>query len=130
VQVNVEGRWVDGEIITTMGMDYQVQLPGNRTAWASSENLRHVAAEKPATPKSGVPPKPGLTSCAGKVEGRYATTGGFGSVTILFRSGKAIMKDAVGGNDVELECWMGGDKIYLHKQGDSANQDMPIDINK
>jgi hypothetical protein len=58
---------VEGEIITTMGMDYQVQLPCNRTAWASSENLRHVAAEKPAAPTSDVPPKPGLTSCAGKV---------------------------------------------------------------
>src|SRR5690242_21374599 len=31
---------------------------------------------------SGVPPKPGLTSCARKFEGRYATTGGLGSFTL------------------------------------------------
>ena len=24
---------MNGEIITTLGMDYQVQLPGNRTVW-------------------------------------------------------------------------------------------------
>lgn len=77
----------------------------------------------------GVPPKPGLTSCAGKIEGRYATTGGFGMMTILFRSGKAIMKDGVSDNDTELECWMGGGKLYLLKPGDSAGQDMPLDIN-
>jgi hypothetical protein len=130
VQVNVNGVWMNGEIITTMGMDYQVQLSGNRTVWANPQTLRPSAfAAPPLAPKSGTPPRQGLTSCAGKVEGRYATTGGFATQTIVFRSGKAIMKDAVGDNDVELECWMGGGKVYLHKPGDSFKQDMPIDIN-
>jgi hypothetical protein len=67
-----------------------------------------------------------LTSCAGKIEGRYASSGSFGSIQITFRSGKATMS-AMGDEEV-LECWMGGGKIYLHKPGD-PNLDMPIDIN-
>ena len=38
VQVNVEGRWVDSEVLVTQGMEYQVKLPGNRVAWAKPEN--------------------------------------------------------------------------------------------
>ena len=130
VQVNVEGRWVESKIITEMGSDYQVELPGNRTAWASGQNLRPSTAppSAPAAPKAGVPPKPGLTSCAGKVEGRYATTGsGFASFTITFRSGKATATDP-GGNDQVFECWMGGEKIYLHDPV-HPNYDMAIDVN-
>ena len=127
VQVNVNGTWVDGEIITTLGLEYQVQLPGRRTVWANAQTMRPgAAAPKPAAPRAGNPPKPGLTSCAGKIEGRYATTGGFATMTIVFKSGKAIMR-APFGEDDELECWMGGGRIYLHKPGES--QDMPLDIN-
>jgi hypothetical protein len=50
-------------------------------------------------------------------------------MTIEFRSGKAIIKDALGENDTTLECWTAGEKIYLHKPGDAPSQDMPIDIN-
>jgi hypothetical protein len=129
VQVNIQGTWTDGKVITELGSEYQVEFPGNRTAWASGPNLRPgAAAPAPAAPKAGVPPKPGLVSCAGKIEGRYATTGGgFGSFTITFRSGKATMTD-LGGNDDIFECWMGGEKIYLH-QPSNPNLDMPIDIN-
>ncbi len=130
VQVNVGGQWVEGKIVTEMGREYQVELPGNRTTWANPQNLRPSTAPPPVSsePKAGTPPKPGLTSCAGKIEGRYATTGGgFASFTITFRSGKATMTD-MGGNDEVFECWMGGEKIYLHKPGNS-NLDMPIDIN-
>ena len=130
VQVNFEGQWIDSEVLGGLGMDYQVAIPGNRTVWANLQQLRYVGpAVKPATPKAGTPPKPGLTSCAGKIEGRYATTGsGFGSFTVTFRSGKATMRD-IGGNDENLECWMGDGKIYLHKPGDPPNTDMPFDIN-
>jgi hypothetical protein len=127
VQVNIQGQWIDGKVITEMGGDYQVEVSGNRTAWASPNNLRPGTPVAPAAPvKSGVPPKPGLTSCAGKIEGRYASSGSFGSIQITFRSGKATMS-AMGDEEV-LECWMGGGKIYLHKPGD-PNLDMPIDIN-
>lgn len=129
VQVNVAGRWIDSKIVTEMGQDYQVELPGNRTAWATPSNLR-PAQSAPATVSSssaGKPPKPGLKSCAGKFEGRYASTGGLGSFTLTFRSGKATMTD-VGGNDEVFECWMGGGRLYLHKP-EAPNLDMPIDIN-
>ena len=129
VQVNVNGAWVDGEIITALGLEYEVQLPGRRTVWANAQTMRlGTAPPKPAAPKAGSPPKPGLTSCAGKIEGRYATTGAFGSMTITFRSGKAIMA-ALLGDDEQLECWMGGGRVYLHKPGESASQDVPLDIN-
>jgi len=130
VQVNVNGAWVDGEIIAASGMEYQVQLSGNRTVWAGPPNLRPGApAAKPIPAKGGVPPKPGLKSCAGKFEGRYATTGGFGTQTIVFRSGKAFMKAIIGDDDIEFECWMNADKIYLHTVGERADQDLPLDIN-
>lgn len=128
VQVNVNGAWVDGEVITMLGLEYEVQLPGRRTVWANAQTMRPgIAAPKPAAPKAGSPPKPGLTSCAGKIEGRYATTGGFASMTIVFRSGKAVMRAPFSEADDELECWIGGGRIYLHKPGES--QDMPLDIN-
>jgi hypothetical protein len=130
VEVNVNGTWVPGEIVTTLGLEYQVQLPGARTVWANAQTMRlRAVAAKPSAPKTGVPPKPGLTSCAGKIEGRYASTGAFGSMTIVFKSGKALMKDAFGASDEELECWMGDGKVYLHKPGESASQDLPLDVN-
>jgi len=129
VQVNVGGRWLDGEIITELGMEYQVQLPDSRTAWASAPNLRRVAiADKPAAPAAGAPPRPGLKSCAGKFEGRCASTAAaVGSFQIVFRSGKATVKEL--GGEEQFECWMDSEKIYLHKPGELADNDMPIDIN-
>lgn len=127
VQVNFEGRWIDSKVVTEMGMQYQVELPGNRTIWADPQNLRPAPAAAAAPPKAGYPPKPGMTTCAGKIEGRYATTGNFGAFTMTFRSGQATMTD-VGGNDEVFECWMIGDKVLLHQPGKS-NLDMPIDIN-
>ena len=129
VQVNFEGRWIDSEVLTILGMEYQVKVPGNRVTWAKPENLRYVGAQlKPAAPAAGTAPKPGLASCAGKFEGRYSNAGGFASMTIIFRSGKATLTDPSGGGE-EVECWTGGGKIYLHKTGDPADQAMPIDIN-
>jgi hypothetical protein len=127
VKVNVEGRWEDGEVITEMGRDYQVALAGNRTAWAAPEQLRFVAAQqKTSVPAASQPPQPGMTSCAGKIEGRYTGGAPGGAVTITFRSGKATMRD-MGGEQV-LECWTAGDKIVLREAGKPEN-DMPIDVN-
>jgi len=129
VQVNVQGQWLDGEIITERALEYQVQLTGNRTAWASGPNIRLVTtADKaaPQTPKAGTPPKPGFASCAGKIEGRYSSSAGIGALSITFRSGKATI---AGLGEEELECWTAGGKIILHKAGESNDTDMPIDIN-
>jgi len=128
VQVYFEGKWIDSEVLTILGMEYQVKLPGNRAVWAKPENLRYVGAQlKPTGTPAGTPPKPGLVSCAGKFEGRYANSG-LGNMTIIFRAGKATLADPTGGGE-EVECWTGGGKIYLHKPGDLASQDMPLDIN-
>jgi hypothetical protein len=129
VQINIEGQWVDGEIVGEMGMEYNVQTADNRTAWASAQHLRRVAAPEKPAPKVGVPPRPGLKSCAGKFEGRYASTGGGagGTLQIIFRSGKATLRELSG--DSEFECWMDSERIYLHAVGEPPETDIPIDIN-
>ena len=127
VQLNFEGHWVESKIHGTLNNEYDVDFPGNRHGYVSAQNLRPSTAPPPAPPKGGVPPKPGYVSCAGKIEGRYATTGGFGSLQITFRAGKANVGGGLG-DDEFLECWMSGDKIILHKPSD-PNVDMPIDIN-
>jgi hypothetical protein len=130
VQVNLEGRWFDSEVLVTQGMEYQVRLPGNRAVWAKPENLRYVGPQlKPTGPTAGTPPRPGLVSCAGKFEGRYSNGSGLGNMTIIFRSGKATLADPSGSGGEVMECWTGGGKIYIHKPGDSPSQDMPLDIN-
>ena len=70
-----------------------------------------------------------MVPCGGKIEGRYSSTGGFGGLTITFRSGKATIPNLIGEGGDEFECWMSGDKIILHKPGASSNEDMPLDIN-
>ena len=126
VQVLFEGRWIESKIHTEMGMEYQVDVPGNRLAWVKPQNLRPSSAPPPPGPmKAGTPPKPGLASCGSKYDGRWAA-GGFGNFTIRFSGGKATVSYM--GDDESLECWMGGGKIVLHKVGDDKN-DMPIDIN-
>lgn len=130
VQVNVEGRWMDAEVTTELGQEYQVTLTDKRTAWAKADNLRLVpGGDKPLPPpKGGTPPKAGMAPCGGKIEGRYGTSGGFGNFTIVFRSGKATVPNLIGDGGEEFECWMSGDKIILRKPG-APNEDMPIDIN-
>jgi hypothetical protein len=98
-----------------------------------------AATAAPANPAAGAPPRPGLASCAGKFEGRYASqAGAAGLLTITFRSGKAtvrqpdmVMKDgklAAMSSEREAQCWYGGGKIYLRwLNGDQ--DDFPIDVN-
>ena len=127
VQVNIQGKgWTEGTVTTTRGMEYNVTFPDNRTAWASGENIRYLRTPGAATVIAGVAPK-GFVSCAGKIEGRYATTGGFGSMTIVFKAGKATMTAGFGDEET-LECWTAKDKIILRKPG-APEQDMPIYIN-
>ena len=128
VQVNIQGKgWTEGAVTTTRGMEYQVTFPDKSTAWASGQNIRYVRTPGAAVVTTGVAPKPGFVSCAGKIEGRYATTGGLGSMTIVFKAGKATMTAGFGDEEA-LECWTAKDKIILRKPG-SPEQDMPIDIN-
>jgi hypothetical protein len=95
-----------------------------------------VAVSNALAFQPGQPPKPGLTSCAGKFEGRYASAAG--PVSIVFRSGKATVREpdmvmtngklSAMSSEKEAECWTGGGKIYL-RWLDGSNYDFPIEIN-
>lgn len=142
VQVNVRGQgWFDGEIVSIaegIETEYKVAVSGNRFALASYRDLRFVAAAPAAAPALGKPPKPGLASCAGKFEGRYGPAGGGPGPTIVFRSGKAMVREpdmvmtdgklSAMSSDHEAECWTGNGKIYLRWLDGSAF-DFPIDVN-
>ena len=129
VQVNIQGQgWVEGHVITRRGLEYEVQFPGNKSAWASGTNIRYVGAPVVSTAKAGAPPKPGFVSCAGKIEGRYAPSNGMAGLTIIFKAGKATVT-ALMGEDEVLECWTSGTKIIL-RDPKNPDQDLPIDINK
>jgi hypothetical protein len=151
VEVNVGGRWLAGRISGYTGTSsFSVRLPDERIVDTNLQNLRpyHPPADaqrapagpaQKATASQGQAPKPGLTSCAGKFEGRYASAaGGGGLTTIVFRSGKATVRtpDVVMTNgkmsamssEQEAECWTGSGKIYL-RWLDGSDFDFPIDIN-
>ena len=121
------------EVVTTraLGQEYEVTLPGNRTVWATTQNLRFVsvAPPKPVT-KAGMPPKPGFTSCAGKIEGRYGMANGGPGPRIVFQAGKANIDAGLGAED--RECWINGSQIILRLVGDILNggQDLTFDLNK
>jgi hypothetical protein len=117
IQVRYEGAWVDSRIITIMGMEYQVALPGDLIAWAKPDQMRFVGpAETPAARKAGEPPRAGMTSCSGKIEGRYALTSA-GPLTITFRSGKATIR-APGMDPETVDCWIDSDGILLAGEGE------------
>lgn len=125
VKVFYEGQWIDSRIISGMGMEYQVALPGNMMAWAKPEQIRFVSEAPPKdVAKAGKAPKPGLVSCAGKIEGRYAADGNV-PMQMTFRSGKVTM--SMMGDSQTGECWFGDGKIYLTILGEEGT--MEIDIN-
>jgi hypothetical protein len=145
VQVLVQGKWLDGEVIRQSDTVFTVKLANGNEVDGPAQFLRPstapqaaavAKAEKPAPPSG--PPK-GMISCAGKLEGRYASAAGSaGLVTIVFRSGKATVREpdvvATGdkvtamSSEKEAECWTGGGKIFL-RWLDGSKYDFPIDIN-
>ncbi len=133
VQVLYQGKWVDGEVITTfaLGDRYEVTLPGNQTGYATPQQMRFVSvAPPPVVTKAGVPPKPGFVSCAGKFDGRYGSANGGPGPKIVFQGGKASVDDVL--SKEERECWVKGDQMILRLVGDTTNggQDIELDINK
>jgi hypothetical protein len=125
VKVHFEGAWIDSHIVSGLGMEYQVELPGDRMAWAKPEQLRFVSeAPAPAVAKAGQPPKPGLKSCTGKIEGRYAATDGQ-PFSMTFRSGKVTM--TMMGSTESGECWIGDGKLFVTMPGEENA--MEIEIN-
>ncbi|HWQ37751.1 MAG TPA: hypothetical protein VNM24_03940 [Burkholderiales bacterium] len=76
-------------------------------------------------PAPGQPPRAGFVSCAGKIEGRYSSPEA-GSFTVVFKSGKARLR-MYGVDDEEVECWISGRRILLHKAG--TEEELELDIN-
>ena len=118
VEVFLFGEWTRGQLLAIDQNQYNVQLPDGAKYWMRAAQVRKVV---PPTP-SGQPPKAGLTSCAGKMDGKYSSPSGFPS--IVLHSGKASVQ-----GDDEVECWMGAGKIYLHTTGTRADQDFVMGIN-
>jgi hypothetical protein len=132
---------LSGRIMKTNGAYCEVDSSGSGfTGWSMCSDVLRPSGGTCAPPapagqaRAGgaasagpQPPRAGLTSCAGKIEGRYATAMGQGGLTIEFRSGKATLKGPLVGDEV-VECWTAGAKIVLHKPGDP--NDLELDINK
>lgn len=129
-----------GKIMKTNGAYCEMDSSGSGfTGWSKcSEMLRPsggtCAPAAGATqgrtggaPSGPQPPRPGLMSCAGKVEGRYSSAAGLGGLTIEFRSGKATLKGPLSDDEV-VDCWTTGTKIVLHNPKEP--EDLELDINK
>ena len=125
VKVHYQGQWIDSRVLSGFGMEYQVELPGNLMAWAKPEQMRFVSEAPPKdVAKAGKPPRPGLVSCAGKIEGRYAASGAV-PIQMTFRAGKVTM--SMMGETQTGECWTGDGKLFLTLPGEEGA--MEIDIN-
>jgi hypothetical protein len=118
LEVFLFGEWTKSELLAIDGTQYNVRLKDGAKYWMPATQVRKAVLSIAA----GQPPKPGLASCAGKIDGTYLSPSGFPS--ILFHSGKASVQ-----GDEAVECWMGGGKIYLHTANTPADQDFVMGIN-
>jgi hypothetical protein len=120
-----DGKWIDSQILTVAGMEYQVALPGNMMVWAKPEQIRFVSEAPPKEVNTaGKPPRAGLVSCAGKIEGRYAASGSV-PIQMTFRAGKVTL--SLMGENQSGECWTGGGKVVITLIGEDGA--MELDIN-
>jgi hypothetical protein len=136
VQVLVNSRWMEGEIRGQNLNMYDIKVPGVDTGFGSDivnttpENIRMstTAAAAPAQRASGQAPKAGLTSCAGKYEGRWEHVSGMAGMTVVFRGGKVTVTEGLGG-PMEFECWTGDGQIVMYKAGSYTPFSYGFDIN-
>jgi hypothetical protein len=70
VQVLVEGKWVEGEVIRQSDNVYTMKLASGNEVDTSAQFMRASTAPEAPSLQPGQPPKPGLVSCSGKFEGR------------------------------------------------------------
>ncbi len=124
VQVLVNGKWMEGNVRGQQDNMYQVKVPGVDTGFGSdivgtlAQNIRMSNTPPPPEPTkraAGQAPKPGLTSCAGKYEGRWEMAQG--GMRIVFRGGTAAISDPLSQPEV-FDCFMGGGQILFFKPGD------------
>jgi hypothetical protein len=138
VQVLVNGRWMEGEIRGQNNVNmYDIKVRGVDTGFGSdvvnttAENIRISTTPAPAPPAqraAGQPPKPGLTSCAGKYEGRWEHVSGMAGMKVVFRSGKATITEGLGG-ETPFDCFTGDGKVVFYKGGSFTPFSYDFDIN-
>jgi hypothetical protein len=137
VQVLVNGRWREGEVRGQNLNMYNIKVPGVDTGFGSDivdttpENIRMSTTAPPpppATRAAGQVPKSGLTSCAGKYEGRWEHVSGMAGMKVVFRSGKATITEGLGG-EMPFDCFTGGGKVVFYKAGSFKPFDYDFDIN-
>ena len=135
VQTLVNGKWVEGEIVGQQYNNYTVKVPGytfdfgQDTTTTTPNNIRISTTPAPVVAQraAGAPPKPGLTSCAGKYEGRWESTTGMAGLRHVFRGGKVSVTEGLG-EPIEYDCFLGGGKISLYKPG-SFKPEGELEIN-
>jgi hypothetical protein len=137
VQVLVNGKWAEGEIRGQHLNMYDIKVPGVDTGFGSdivnttSENIRMSSTPTPPPPaqrSAGQTPKPGLTICAGKYEGRWEHVSGMGGMTVIFRSGKVTITGGLGG-DEQYDCFLAEGKLVFYKLGSFTPASFAFDIN-
>jgi hypothetical protein len=137
VQVLVNGRWMEGEIRGQNLNMYDIKVPGVDTGFGSDivnttpENIRTSTTAPPPPPTqraAGQAPKPGLTNCAGKYEGRWEHVSGMGGMTVVFRSGKATITEGLGG-EMPFDCFLGDGKLVFYKAGSFTPFSYGFDVN-
>jgi hypothetical protein len=138
VQVLVNGKWMEGEIRGQNNVNmYDIKVPGVDTGFGSdivnttAENIRMSSTPAPPPPAqraNGQAPKPGLTSCAGKYEGRWEHVSGMGGMKVVFRSGKATITEGLGG-EMPFDCFTGEGKVVFYKAGSFTPFSYDFDIN-
>jgi hypothetical protein len=131
-----------GRIMKTSGAYCEIDSSGSGfTGWSTCSDVIRPSGGTCAPPAAAAqgragaaasaagpqPPRPGLTSCAGKIEGRYSSAVGLGGLTIEFRSGKATLKGPLS-DDETADCWLSGTKIVLHNPKEA--NDLELDLNK
>jgi hypothetical protein len=128
VQVLYQGKWTEGELT---GYNYganqfDVHVQGG-TVTTTLQNIRPSTTAPPAPRSEGQAPKPGLTACNGKFDGRWEPSNGMGGMRIVFRGAKARVSEMLS-PEREYECWMDGGKIALYAAGTSKPYEV-IEIN-
>lgn len=125
VQVLYQGKWVDSRVLSSLGMEYEVALPGNMKGWARTDQIRFVGEPPPKVMATDRPPPAGMTSCAGKFEGRYEMTNGM-PMGLVFRSGSVTMRE-MGQDTGKGQCFTGNGRIIIRLEGEE--EELVIEIN-
>jgi hypothetical protein len=135
VQVLINGQWREGLIKGQNLNMYSIKVPGFHGDFdtdqvsTTPENIRISTTPPPPPPAqraAGQAPKPGLTSCGSKYDGRWEHV--MGGLRIVFRSGQATVTEALSG-PTTYECFISGGEIVLYKAGSFTPTEYTLEVN-